>query len=110
MFSGTCFKKHQEFLIEQRSRQEQFTLFFYLPSTTDRSHVINQFRENVSLRPIACTYGVFKQYSKNGDGFVPSDLEPIVLEKRENAKPYEDFSRTLLRFLTPISLEMRTTY
>ena len=41
IFSGKCFKKLQDFSVEQRSRQEKSTLFFYLPSTSDRSHVIN---------------------------------------------------------------------
>ena len=30
--------------------------FFYLPSTTNSSHVINQVRVNVSLHPIDCPY------------------------------------------------------
>ena len=41
MFSGACFKKHQDFLVKQRTRQEASTLFFYLPSTTDCCHDIN---------------------------------------------------------------------
>ena len=41
IFSGTCFKKHQDILVEQGSMQEKSTLFLYLPSTSDRSHVIN---------------------------------------------------------------------
>ena len=56
IFSSTCFKKHQDFLFEQPSREEKPTLFFYLPSTTNSSHVINQVRENVSLHPIDCPY------------------------------------------------------
>ena len=56
IFSGTCFKKHQNFLVEQRLKQESSTLFFYLLSTTDFSHDINQFKENVSLHLIGCLY------------------------------------------------------
>ena len=41
IFSGNCFKKRQDFLVEQRSRQDKSTHFFYLPSISDRSHVIN---------------------------------------------------------------------
>ena len=56
IFSGTCLKKHQNFLVEQRVKQESSTLFFYLLSTTDFSHDINQFKENVSLHLIGCLY------------------------------------------------------
>ena len=111
IFSGTCFKNDQDFSVEHRSRQENPTLFFYLTSSIERSYVINQLREYVSLHPIDCPFEAFKQYSKNEEDFVPSDVESRHLEKCEtaNVKPYEDFSRTPLRFLTPISSEMRTT-
>ena len=36
MFQGTSFKKNNPFLLNERSFQEFSTLFFYLPSTTDR--------------------------------------------------------------------------
>ena len=83
--SITCFKKHQDILVEQRSRREKSTLFFYLHSASNRFHVINQFRENVSLHPIDCPYEASKQYSKNGKDFVSSGLESRDLEKRGNA-------------------------
>ena len=35
IFSGTCFEKHQNFLLEQRTRQEASTLcFYFLPRPT----------------------------------------------------------------------------
>ena len=36
------------------------------------------------MQPIGCPYEAFKQYSKNGKDFVPSDLELRDLEKRQN--------------------------
>ena len=123
IFSGTCFEKHQIFLLEQRTRQEASTLCFYLPSTTDRCHSINQYRDHVSLHPIDCPYENFRQYSKTGEDFMPQDLElrdlvarqlklsvekqlKNVVEKRElknvarQLKLYKKFSRARLKFLT----------
>ena len=31
IFSGNCFKKHQNFLVQQRMRQEASTFFFIFP-------------------------------------------------------------------------------
>ena len=58
------------------------TLFFCLPSTTDRSESINQYMDHVSLHPIDCPYESFRQYSKTGDDFVSQDFELRDLEKR----------------------------
>ena len=44
IFSGTCFKKHRNILVQQQMRQETSTFSFYLSFTTDRSNNINQFR------------------------------------------------------------------
>ena len=85
IFSGTCFKNDQEFSVEHRSRQENPTLFFYLTSSIERSYVINQLREYVSLHPIDCPFEAFKQYSENEEDFVPSDVESRHLEKCETA-------------------------
>ena len=61
IFSGTLFKKYQNFLVKHRMRKEAFIFFFYLPSTTDLSHDINHFGENVSLHPIYCPYEDFRR-------------------------------------------------
>ena len=63
IFQGTSFKKHHPMLLDERSVQKYSTLFFYLPSTTDRKEKINQFVKNISLHPIDCRYEDFKKYS-----------------------------------------------
>ena len=83
--SGTCFKKHQDFLVEQWAKQEASILFFYLPSTTDRCNAIIKFMDNVSLHPIDCLYEDFRQYSSTGEDFMPLDLESRDLKKRNKA-------------------------
>ena len=49
IFQDTSFKKYDPMLLNERSVQEYSTLFFYLPSTTDRKEKINQFVKNISL-------------------------------------------------------------
>ena len=51
IFVSTAFKKHKDFL-KSDDKGESSTLFFYLPSTTDRKESINQFKSNVQLHPI----------------------------------------------------------
>ena len=69
-------------LLNERSVQEYSTLFFYLPSTTDRKEKINQFVKNVSLYPIDCWYKDFRKYSWNQTDFRPQDLDSPDLNKR----------------------------
>ena len=47
MFHSTSYKKHHPMLLDEQLVQEYSTLFFYLPSTTDREEKINQFVKNV---------------------------------------------------------------
>ena len=101
IFSGTCFKKHQNFLVEQWLKQESSTLFFYLLSTTDFSHDINQFNKNVSLHPIGCLYEDFRQYSETGE-----DLESKDLEKRTKAA---EIVRNFFQDATDMLYEMQIT-
>ena len=81
-------------LVKQQVKQEASTLFFYLLSTMDCSHNINQFREKVSLHPIDCIYEDFRQYSKTGEYFMPMDLESRDIEKRTKA---DEIVRKFLR-------------
>ena len=95
IFSSTCFKKHQDFLFEQPSREEKPTLFFYLPSTTNSSHVINQVRENVSLHPIDCPYiDCLMKLSNN----IQNQRRVCALTLRDLEK-CENAAETIWRFL-----------
>ena len=86
IFLGTSFKKHHSMLLDERSVQEYSTLFFYLPSTTDRKENINQFVKNVSLHPIDCRYEDFKKYSRDQRDARPQDLDLPDLNKRLAAR------------------------
>ena len=53
---SSCFKKHfHEFLNKRREKEDFSSLFYYLPSTTNRKEKKNQFKDNMSLNPIDCS-------------------------------------------------------
>ena len=89
MSQGTSFKKNNPLLLNERSFQEFSTLFFYLPSTTNRKEKINQFVKNFSLHPSDCQYENFKKYSRNQINFMLHDLDSSDLERRLAAGPTE---------------------
>ena len=54
--TSMCFKKdYFEILNECSDKEESSTLFYYLPSATNRKGKINQFKENVNLNPTDCS-------------------------------------------------------
>ena len=48
---------------ERQQKEESSTLYFFLPSITDRSEKINKFRDNVSLNPIDCSLELLNSFS-----------------------------------------------
>ena len=81
IFQGTFFKKHNPMLLNEGHVQDFQTLFFFLPSTTDRKEKIGKFLTNVSLHPINVRYEEFQKYSRNRIDFKPQDLDSTDLEK-----------------------------
>ena len=73
-------------LLNEKTIQQHFKMFFFLPSTTDRKEKLNQFFKNVSLHPIDCRYEDFRKYSVVGRDFCPQDLDSTDLEKRLAAR------------------------
>ena len=65
IFQDTSFKEHNPMLLNEGQVQDFLTLFFFLPSTTDRKEKINKFMTNVSLHPINVRYEDFQKYSQN---------------------------------------------
>ena len=85
IFVSTAFKKHKDFL-KSDDKGESSTLFFYLPSTTDRKESINQFKSNVQLHPIDCSYEKFSEFSSKQSAFFPHHLESSDQKEREIAR------------------------
>ena len=84
-FISTCFKNYYFEIINERRKKEEFsTLFYCLPSITDRKGEINQHRNNVSLSPVDCSLTFIESFSaKNGVSFKPQLLNSFDPDQRE---------------------------
>ena len=49
---------------ERREKEDFSTLFYYLPSITDRKDDINQHRNNVNLSPVDCSISFVESFTK----------------------------------------------
>ena len=84
VFTSTTFKKFNDFLTST-DKGEYSTLFYFLPSITDRKEKINQFKNNVQLYPLTVQYDEFTEFN-NGKQFFPQHLESTDLELRSVAR------------------------
>ena len=75
-------EKHNPMLLNDGEVQDFSTIFFFLPSITDRKEKINKFLTNVSLHPIDVRYEDFQKYSRNRIDFKPQDFDSTNLEKK----------------------------
>ena len=85
VFSSTTFKKFNEFLTST-DKGEYSTLFYFLPSITDRKEKINQFKNNVQLFPLTVEYNDFVEFNKSKQQFFPQHLESTNFELRSLAR------------------------
>ena len=75
IFQCTCFKKHQQYLLNEKATDKlASSLFLFLPSTLDRKESILQFKNSVNLHPIDSFYDDMKALNNDKD-FNPFELE-----------------------------------
>ena len=71
----TSFKRHfWEVLNERRHNEEFSTLFYFLPSITDRKEKMNQHRDNVNLNPLDCNLDYLNSFSSDKEVTFRPDL------------------------------------
>ena len=84
IFQCTSFKKHKDFLIQEKlNESNESSLFLFLPSTLDRKEDILQFKSSVNLHPIDALYDDLKAMNNDKD-FDPAQLD---LPSRESILP-----------------------
>ena len=84
IFQCTSFKKHKDFLIQEKlNESNESSLFLFLPSTLDRKEDILQFKSSVNLHPIDSLYDDLKAMNNDKD-FDPSQLD---LPSRDSILP-----------------------
>ena len=83
-FVSTSFKKHfNEIMNEKRGNENSSSIFFYLPSITDRKKGINQWKENPSLNPVDFDISFIESFSTKNEKFQPHLLNSTDFKKRE---------------------------
>ena len=84
IFQCTSFKKHKDFLIQEKlNESNEPSLFLFLPSTLDRKEEFLQFKSSVNLHPIDALYDDLKAMNNDKD-FDPAQLD---LASRDSILP-----------------------
>ena len=75
IFQCTSFKKHKDFLIQEKLHESnESSLFLFLPSTLDRKEEFLQFKSSVNLHPIDALDDDLKAMNSDKD-FNPAQLD-----------------------------------
>ena len=84
LFSGTFFNRHK-LRFESGGLQTTYSnVYYFVPSTTDRSEEVNRYLGSVNLSPIDTTKSAFE--TENNVSFDPSKLDIYSLEKEVKSK------------------------
>ena len=97
-FVSVAFKKHFE-QIMSGDRDESSSLFYFLPSLSDRKEEINQYMNNVSLSPVDVTVDFIEKFSENVS-FKPDLLSSSDEKER---KPQIEILYGLFKHLATVS-------
>ena len=73
-FVSTSFKKHFNEIMNEKRNEESSSLFYFLPSISDRKETINQWKNNPSLVPIDFNTEFIENFSLQNEKFQPNLL------------------------------------
>ena len=73
-FISTSFKKHFNEIMNEKRNEDSSSLFYFLPSISDRKETINQWKNNPSLVPIDFTIDFIQSFSSQNEKFRPDLL------------------------------------
>ena len=73
-FISTSFKKHFNEIMNEKRNEESSSLFFFLPSVSDRKETINQWKNNPCLTPIDINIDFIESFSSQNEKFQPNLL------------------------------------
>ena len=83
-FVSTAFRRHfSEVVNDKKEKEDSSSLFFFLPSITDRKEEINQWKNNPSLTPIDLTTDFIQKFSSKKAKFEPHLLNSLAEKERE---------------------------
>ena len=99
-FVSVAFKKHFDEIMNENKSDIKSSLFYYLPSVSDRKEAINQFKNNVSLSPINVTLELIGSFSSEGALF---KLDLLNSSKEEERKPQTEMLYGLFKHIAKLS-------
>ena len=73
-FISTSFKRHFNEVMNEIRNEDSSSLFYFLPSISDRKETINQWKNNPSLVPIDFTIDFIQCFSSQNEKFRPDLL------------------------------------
>ena len=99
-FVSVAFKKHFEKIMTDDNRDETSSLFYFLPSLSDRKEEINQHKNNVSLSPVDITVDFIESFSVEKVSFRPDLLDSSDEKER---KPQTEMLYGLFKHMATVS-------
>ena len=99
-FVSVAFKKHFDEIMNENKSEIKSSLFYFLPSVSDRKEGINQFKNNVSLFPVNVTLELIESFSSEGALFKPDLLNSSEEEER---KPQTEMLYGLFKHIAKLS-------
>ena len=101
-FVSVAFKKHFEQIMSEgnNDRKDGSSLFYFLPSVSDRKEEINQHKNNVSLSPVDITVDFIESFSPEKVSFKPDLLDSSDEKER---KPQTEMLYGLFKHMATVS-------
>ena len=100
-FVSVAFKKHfEQIMSDANDRDESSSLFYFLPSVSDRKEEINQHKNNVSLFPVDITVDFIESFSPEKVSFRPDLLDSSDEKER---KPQTEMLYGLFKHMATVS-------
>ena len=100
-FVSVAFKKHfEQIMSDGNDRNETSSLFYFLPSVSDRKEEINQHKNNVSLSPVDITVDFIESFSVEKVSFRPDLLDSSDEKER---KPQTEMLYGLFKHMATVS-------
>ena len=100
-FVSVAFKKHFEEIVNESKSDVRSSLFYFLPSISDRKESVNQFKNNVSLMPNDISLELIESFSLLKDvSFKPHLLNSV---KEEERKPQTEMLYGLFKHIAQFS-------
>ena len=99
-FSSVAFSKHFKEIMNKDETEDSSSLYYFLPSISDRKEEINQYKNNVCLSPINITPDLIESFSVEMVSFKPDLLNSSDEKER---KPQTEMLYGLFKHIATVS-------